>query len=59
VRIFTSPYAGRVGKLRGILADQIRLPSGVRTNAAVVELESGTEKLEEATIPLANMDVIE
>jgi hypothetical protein len=56
VRIVTPPYAGRIGKLVGILSEQVRLPSGLRARAAIVTLENGEG---DVTIPLANMDVIE
>ena len=56
VRVIAPPYAGRIGKLIGVLNEQVRLPSGVRASAAIVSFENGEG---EVTIPLANMDVIE
>jgi hypothetical protein len=55
VRIHRAPHAGKTGILTSLRAGQTAFPSGVRTAAGMVRLESGDQVL----VPLTNIDVIE
>lgn len=54
VRILRAPYIGEVATLQNTIAGLTRLPSGLRTQCAEIELESG----EKVVVPLANIEVL-
>ncbi|MFN2196984.1 MAG: hypothetical protein ACK2UW_12755 [Anaerolineales bacterium] len=55
VRYVRAPYASRVGSILSLLPDLVTFPSGIRTQAAEVRLDSG----EQILAPLANLEVFE
>lgn len=54
VRLLRSPYQGKIGQISALLPGTIRFPSGLRSEAAEVEFESG----EKGFVPLANIEVL-
>lgn len=55
VRIQGAPYTGKVGSIVQIQPGMVPLSSGIKAQAAEVELDKNTR----ATVPLANLEVIE
>ncbi len=55
IRVIAPPYTGQIGSISTFHPGQTRLPNGLRTSAAEVELETG----QFVTVPLANLDVLE
>jgi hypothetical protein len=55
VRIIHAPYHSKTATITSILPGLTNFPSGLRLPAALLHLESG----EEASIPLANLEIIE
>jgi hypothetical protein len=55
VRVVAPPYKGEIGTIMAIRSGLVNLPSGLRTQAARVRLESGDEVI----LPLANLEIIE
>jgi hypothetical protein len=53
------PHLGRTGAVAAISERSIVLPSGVRTRAASVLLDSVSGASETVTIPLANLEILE
>ena len=54
VRIVRAPYHAHTGAIETLLAGLTEFPSGIRTQAAVVQLDDG----EGVNVPLANLEVI-
>lgn len=54
VRITRAPYQAHTGAIETLLTGLTKFPSGLRTQAAVVQLDDG----ESVNIPLANLEVI-
>ncbi len=54
VRIVRDPYHAYTGAIKTLLAGLTEFPSGLRTQAAIVQLDDG----ESVNIPLANLEVI-
>jgi hypothetical protein len=55
VRILSAPYQGMIAVLAAVRPGLSALPSGVRTSAADIRLESG----ESVLLPLANLEVLD
>lgn len=54
VRVVRAPYQGVVGSIRAVLPGLQTLPTGIKAQAAELQLENG----EKALFPLANLEVL-
>ena len=57
VRVRRGPEAGATGTVNALSEQAVRLPSGVRTRVAAVELEDTPGRM--LTIPFANLEILE
>jgi len=54
VRVIRAPHAGRIATVERIFQEPVELPSGIHADVALVSFE----KDQQATVPIANMEVI-
>ena len=54
VRVVRAPYAGALARVVALPPGRVRLPNGIRAQAAEIRLESG----EQALVPVANLEIL-